>query len=192
MALETALKLPAHDAFSDAISALKLPLSSSRLHGMICSYLSAGAIKDGESYVRALLTHQHDDHTRAAARALFNLFAITEQQMTQADYEFELFMPDEHEPLAKRAKAFSDWCDGYTQGLNMLGFEQSEFEDEETREALQHLLEFATLDYETVEVSEEDEQAFMEVCEYARVAVMHIYTDFQINLVHHLHKDGSH
>ncbi len=192
MALETTVKLPDYDTFSDVISALKLPLSSSRLHGMMCGYLSAGALKDGESYVRALLSHHHDDETRDAARALFSLFTITEQQMTQSNYEFELFIPQEHEPLAKRAKGFSEWCDGYTQGLVMLGIEQSEFDDEETREAIQHLLEFATLDYETVDVSEEDEQAFMEVCEYARVAVMHIYTDFQMNLVHTAHPDHTH
>lgn len=178
---ETTLQLPAYETFSNAIAILNLPLSGSRLHGVMCGYLSAGAFKDGETYIKALMTQQHDERTRVAARALFNLFAITEQQMAQQHYEFELLLPDDHESLIDRAHAFSEWCDGYTQGITMAGIEEHEFEDEETKEALQHILEFASLDYEAIEVSHDDERSFMEVCEYTRVAVMHIYTDLQVN-----------
>lgn len=184
MTLTSALKLPSYEIFSNTISTLNLPLSSSGLHGVMCGYLSAGAFKDGEVYMRALMTQQHDENTRAAARAIFNLFAVTEQQMTQQQYEFELLLPDDQQPLFDRAKAFSEWCNGYAQGSTLAGIDHDDLEDEETKEALEHILEFANLDYEAVDVSDEDERSFMEVCEYTRVAVMHIYTDLKMNCIH--------
>ncbi len=181
MTLDTTLKLPSYESFSQAISSLDLPISSSGLHGVMCGYLSTGASRSAETYVRALMAQQHDDGTRTAARALFNLLAITEQQMTQQQYEFEILLPDEHQRLIDRAKAFSEWCEGYSQGAMMGGIDEHEFEDEETKEAYEHILEFANLDYEAIDVSHDDERSFMEVCEYTRIAVMHIHTDLQLN-----------
>jgi uncharacterized protein len=182
MAFEANLKLPTYKNFSDDISTLNLSVSSSNLHGVICGYLCAGAIRGGDAYIRALMAaHPKNETTRTAALALFNLFAITEQQMNRQICEFELLLPDEQEPLDLRAKAFSEWCEGYMQGAALVGLEQHDFENEETKEALQHISEFANLDYQTIEISEEDERSFMEVCEYTRVAVMHIHTDLQLN-----------
>jgi len=178
---DATLQLPLYHIFTDTITTLNLPISSSGLHGIMCGYLSAGANIDGETYIRALMAQQRDEGTREAARALFNLYTITEQQITHQDYEFEMLLPDEHETLNDRAKAFTEWCEGYTQGLAMLGIQHHEFDDEETKEAFQHIQEFANLDYEAIEVTQDDERSFMEVCEYTRIAVMHIYTDLRVN-----------
>ncbi|VEG91660.1 UPF0149 family protein [Legionella spiritensis] len=185
MSVETNLNhMPAYQDFSARIAVLNLPVSSSELHGVMCGYLCAGASREGEEYLRALVMHHKDDATRAAALALFNVYALSQQQIDALDFEFQLLLPDEHEPLVSRAQAFSEWCEGFTQGITMAGVSYDQFDDDEAQEVLQHILEFAQLDYESLQVDEEDEKALMEVSEYARMAVLRLHGDL-------LHNEGG-
>jgi uncharacterized protein len=59
--------------------------------------------------------------------------------------------------------------------------------EEDAQEALQHLVEFAELDCETLDADEEDERALMEVTEYARMAVIRLHGDLMMNK----REDGS-
>lgn len=56
-----------------------------------------------------------------------------------------------------------------------------QFYEEESQDALQHLMEFAELDCETLEVGEEDERALMEVSEYTRMAVLRLHSDLVLH-----------
>ncbi|WP_028372470.1 UPF0149 family protein [Legionella lansingensis] len=172
------LHLPSYQTFMDNISILSLPISGSELHGVMCGYICAGASTAGEDYLRALIVKKKkDDATRAAALAMFDVFSISQQQLANFDFEFQLLLPDEEESLATRAQAFSEWCEGFTQGMTLAGISYEQLQEEESQEALQHMLEFAQLDYESLEVGEEDEKALTEVSEYARMAVLRIYGD---------------
>lgn len=171
------IHLPAYQTFLDAIATLDLPISASELHGIMCGYLCAGAATEGESYLRALALNRKDESSRAAIRAIFEVYNISQHQIVNFDFEFQLMLPAEHELLTDRAQAFSEWCEGFTQGMTISGVSYEQFQEEESQEALQHLLEFAQLEYETLQVDEEDERALMEVSEYARMAVLRLYGD---------------
>ncbi|WP_133128119.1 UPF0149 family protein [Legionella nagasakiensis] len=176
---DTSLRLPDYQTFIDSIAMLSLSLSGSELHGIMCGYLCAGAIGRGEAYLRALIMNQNDAQKRMAMLALFDAYAASQQQITGFDFEFQLMLPDDHESLIDRARAFSEWCEGFTQGLAMAGVDLNQLQEEDAQEAALHLKEFAQLDYESLQVNEEDERALMEVSEYARMAVLRIYNDLQ-------------
>ncbi|WP_131776936.1 UPF0149 family protein [Legionella impletisoli] len=179
--------LPKYQTFIDSISSLDLPISGSELHGMMCGYLSAGATHKGEEYFRALMLNK-DDSSRAAILALFDVYAVSQQQISNLDFEFQLMLPEEDESLSTRAQAFSEWCDGFIQGLVMAGVDVEQIEEEEVQDAIQHIAEFAKLDYDSLNIDEEDERALMEVSEYARMAVLRIYGDLKEN---HHHEDAT-
>ena len=175
--IDSPLRLPDYHTFTDAIEGLSLPFSGSELHGVMCGYLCAGATSEGEAYVRALMNNKSDTGLRRAALALFGVYAVSQQQIVSFDFEFQLLLPDDQDLLAERAQAFSEWCEGFTQGLTLAGVNYDDLHEEEAQEALEHLTEFAQLDYHTLHIDEEDEHALMEVSEYARMAVLHIYGD---------------
>lgn len=175
----TALHLPDYHTFLETIAILGLPISGSELHGVMCGYLCAGAVNEGEAYLRALMTKRNDTGIRNAALALFELYAASQQQLLGVNFEFQLLLPDEEDPLTERAQAFSEWCEGFIQGITVAGVSFDDLEEEDAQEALEHLTEFAQLDYQTLQVDEEDEHALMEVSEYARMAVLHIFLDLQ-------------
>ena len=171
------LYLPNYHTFLESIAVLALPLSGSELHGIMSGYLCAGANSEGVAYLRALMTNMKDVTLRGAVLSLFGVYAVSQQQMISLDFEFQLLLPDDDTPLAERAQAFSEWCDGFTQGLTMAGVLYDQLQEEESQEALQHLIEFSQLDYHSLSIDEDDERALMEVTEYARLAVLRIHGD---------------
>ncbi len=181
----SSIHLPDYQSFTDAISALSLPFSGSELHGMMCGYLCAGEAMAGEAYLHALTPNKKDESMRTAALLLFEVYTITQQQLGNFDFAFQLLLPSEDEPLMSRAQAFSEWCDGFTQSMLVSGVGAEQFREVESREALRHLHEFAQLDYESLQVDEDDEKALMEVSEYTRMAVLRLYGDLLTNNGHH-------
>ena len=171
------LYLPNYDEFAETIAVLALQVSASLLHGMMCGYLCAGADNQGEAYVRALLNNKKDEVSRNAVLALFAVFSISQQQIYNFDFEFQMLLPDDGQSLLERAQAFSEWCEGFTQALTLAGVNTNQFYEEEAQEAFQHLIEFAELDCDSLDVGENDEQALMEVSEYTRMAVLRLHSD---------------
>lgn len=171
------LHLPEYGAFIESIAVLALPISGSQLHGMLCGYLCAGADRQGEAYIRALLHNKKGEDSRNAVLALFAVFSVSQQQISHFDFEFEMLLPDDEAPLIERARAFTEWCEGFTQALTLVGIDHDQFEEEEAQDAMQHLLEFSELDCDSLDVDEEDEKALMEVSEYARMAVIRLHGD---------------
>ncbi len=173
------MSLPDYNGFVDAISYLSLPISASNLHGIMCGYLCAGADAQGESYLRALLNNKKDGQSRHALLAMFEVFSVSQQQINHFDFEFQMMLPGEDESLIERAKAFSEWCEGFTQALTLSGVSTDSFYEEEAQDALHHLVEFAQLDCEGLDVDEGDERALMEVSEYTRMAVIRLHGDLK-------------
>lgn len=171
------LRLPDFIGFTTVIEVLDLDVSASQLHGLICGYLCAGAGNQAEAYIRTLLHNKKDAQSREAVLSIFNLYSISQEQMSQYDFGFQLFLPEDSESLIERAKAFSEWCLGFTDGLGLSGVDKDQLYDEEAQDALQHIIEFSALDYESLDVEEEDEQALMEVEEYTRMAVVRLRAD---------------
>lgn len=182
MAQETnALHLPPYDDFIEVISALSLNTSGSGLHGMMCGFLCAGADTQGEAYLRALSDNKKGEAARLALLALFSVYSISQQHISNFDFEFALLLPDDYQPLPERAQAFSEWCEGFIQGLTSAGVGPEQFYEEEAIEALGHISDFADLDFDALDIDEGDEKAFMEVSEYARMAVLRLHSDLVAN-----------
>ncbi|WP_419419751.1 UPF0149 family protein [Legionella sp. D16C41] len=173
------VRLPNYQEFVNKVAALSLPISSSELHGIICGYLCAGAAEKAESYLQTLILQSNkDESTRTAAMIIFDAYTTTQLQINERDFGFQLLLPDEETSLVDRAQAFSQWCEGFTQGITLAGINYEFLAEEESREALQHIVEFAELDYDNLDVSEEDEKALMEISEYTRMAVLRLSEDF--------------
>lgn len=175
------LHLPLYQTFVDSIANLALPFSGSELHGIMCGYLSAGAAREGIAYLGTLIPDLKDPSTRPATLAIFELYAVSQQQIECLGFEFQLLLLDEHESLERRAQSFTDWCEGFTQGIRMANVDYNALEDEDTQDALQHITEFADMDLQSLQVEEEDERALTDIVEYTRMAVLHIHSDLQAN-----------
>lgn len=171
-----ALHRPHYHIFKNLMADLHLTLSVSELHGIMTAYLCLGLAKQGLNYLSAMFS-SHLHNNKEAISAIFGLYALTEYQIARQQFEFQLFLPPDEDHLTDRAEAFSQWCQGLMHGFSMTHIQTASFEDEDVQDALQHIHAFSELDYESLELNEDDEQAFIQIQEYTRVTILHIYAD---------------
>lgn len=173
------LQLPAYDQIQSGIQPLNLPLSVSELHGLICGYICADSKSQAEAYLRTLIASTHQIDCKEASALLFTCYSISLHLIEAFDFSFQLLIPDEEASLLERAQAFSDWCEGFTQGLTLSNKGYEHFHDKEAQDALSHIEEFAQLDPDSLMMDEEDELALVEIQEYTRLAVLRLYGDLK-------------
>lgn len=178
--------MPSYQQLLDAISVLDLSVSGSELHGIMCGFLSTGRLDQGNLYLRSFIAKPVNETERSAMLILFDTYAESQQQVSGLGFEFQLLLPDEDESLFNRAQAFSQWCEGFSQGIRMTGIQLNQLEDETVQDAIQHIQDFANLDYQSLQFGEADEQSLMEITEYARMTVLHVHSE-----VHHLKPDNT-
>lgn len=154
--------------------------SAAEAHGMICGFICAGSACDGKSWLDPILGSLKgvDKELAESYKAiLLELYELSSIKLQSFEFDFELFLPDDDAPLQVRAEALSDWCQGFMVALNRAGISEDQIATQDAKEALQHMMEISQLDYEVIDVSEKDEEAYVEVMEYVRMAVLMIYSD---------------
>lgn len=137
-------------------------------HGLATGLLCANQHANSAHWLKELLSaeqslsHSHSD-------VLVKFFNITRTTLTSDDYTFNLFLPDDSQALTKQAEALQSWCRGFLFGISLTGTSVIS-SVKNGREILKDIAEFTKLDTDVE--GEEDEQAFMEITEYLRAAVL--------------------
>jgi uncharacterized protein YgfB (UPF0149 family) len=96
----------------------------------------------------------------------------------ETEFKFDLFFP-ENDDLQEHVIALSDWCQGFLWGI---GYSHSAANwSGETQGILKDMVEFTKLDHAVEDDNEEDEEAFIELHEYLRAAVLIIRDELSTN-----------
>ncbi len=163
--------LPSYAEVAEQIGALELSVDPSELHGSLCA-LRCGAVPRANWLAEAM-----GDATVAAppaASPLGRLDAATIAQLGEADFGFDLLLPDEAVPVEVRGEALVSWCRGFLGGVGLAGIGPEL--GEEAREALDDVARIAESDV-AYDDPEADEEALMELEEFVRVAALLIHGD---------------
>ena len=95
------------------------------------------------------------------------VFKDCDKALHSPDMSVHLCLPDDDQPLDERVEALSAWCRGFMFGLGMAGHPES-LKDEEIQEALGDLSKMTDLTMDK-DAPQEDEDAYIELVEYARI-----------------------
>ncbi|MGR9014386.1 MAG: UPF0149 family protein [Gammaproteobacteria bacterium] len=142
-------------------------LSAAEAHGMATGMLCANEQAQSAEWLNELFRHaaQAADEDRAT---LVHLFEETRSLLANAEFEFDLLLPDDDTLLSEQVEALTYWCTGFLLGV---GFTHNASNlSKEATEILKDIAEFTKLDTEAE--GEEDENDFMEITEYMRSAVL--------------------
>jgi hypothetical protein len=166
---------PSYNQLSQALAETTFKLHPSQVHGVICGILCGSPNNDGgwEKWI----TGQKE--TQEARNLLDQIYAISAKHLHDFLFEFELLLPLDTAALPERAEALTLWCQGFLTGLKLTDIPIENRKTGEVTEAIDDLIEIAKMNYEDVVASSEDEQAYMELVEYVRMAVILIYQDLQ-------------
>lgn len=167
--------LPTYIELHQALNKTTLKLHPSQVHGLIAGILCGNP--SNKTAWQELVTD--GEETPKTHLLLQTLYEISERNLADFLFEFQLLLPPDSDPLPSRAEALTLWCQGFLTGLKLAHVQIIDRELSEITEAINDLIEIAKMNYEDVVASEEDEVAYVELVEYVRMAVILIYQDLR-------------
>lgn len=153
--------------------------SAAEVHGVLCGLLCSGS-KDALSvWYKELLPEESErdllaQECQASLRQLYN---ETKEAIDGPGLGFTPFLPDDDRPLKERARAVSEWCQGFLYGVGLAGISPEQQLSAETQEALRDFTEITRMDVDALSDNENDEDALIEVSEFLWVAAMLVHSE---------------
>ncbi len=163
-----------YTAFAALLASTGKPVSPAELHGLLLGRSCAGAGFDADAWIAdavELLGAEPSDNVR---QALVGLQEMVKGELSGNDITVVLLLPGDDEPLAERAKALGQWCQGFLDGFGMILGNAAL--SAEAMEVLQDLSAIAQVQ-SALEESEDGESDYMEVMEYLRVAPLLLFAE---------------
>lgn len=166
--------LPDLEEIQRELIGLSIATSPSELHGLLCGWLAAGGDVKSNWFGTVLA----DDAIQAPGdqTELHDLGVITQAQLTDQEFGFDLMLPDESDPIDVRSGYLFEWCAGFVAGFG-LGGGQPDALTEEGREAFNDLVTLSKSDAQFDGDDEGDEESYAEIVEYVRVAALLIHSE---------------
>jgi len=156
-----------YQAFATLLTSSGHNVSPAELHGLLLGRSCAGAGFDNEGWLIDAAELLEGDIQDSVRNALIGLQEMVKGELTGSDVTVVLLLPTDDAPLADRAAALGQWCQGFLHGfgVNAGGLELST----DAKEVLQDLAAISQVQ-DALEESEDGEGDYMEVMEYLRVA----------------------
>jgi len=150
-------------------------------HGLLCGLICCrGADTAGDFLDQLAALQLLPAPGGALAAVMADLWERTTQQFDDEEMGFELWLPDDEEPLEERTISLAQWCSGFLAGLGSCG--QLEHLSDEAREAIEDLQQIARAELAPpgdAPASQEDEEAYAEIVEYVRVVALTLREEFR-------------
>lgn len=145
----------------------------SECHGLLCGLLCCQQADTAGDFLDHLVAMQLiGDRGSALGAVMTEAWEATRQQLDDEELGFELWLPDDDEPLEERTLSLAQWCSGFLAGLGSACSLESL--SEPAHEALEDLIEISRAELSSGhgEGSEEEEAAYAEIVEYVRVVAL--------------------
>ncbi|MHB1949981.1 MAG: UPF0149 family protein [Acidiferrobacteraceae bacterium] len=164
---------PLHQPLHLALEQEGAALGASEVHGLLCGLICARGAADPRDYLSMIM----DDPAQLSETLqndLDSLAAGSRHALQGDDFEFDLLLPGDDDPLSERFEAVVSWCQGFTLAL-LLDDPECAALSADAREAMNDLIEISTSDPVVDEDQGPAERDLSEIIEYVRVAVQLIH-----------------
>jgi uncharacterized protein len=148
-------------------------------HGCLCGALCTSPDYTVERWLDELIAADGEelDIQLPPDEALRLLFVDTHRALRGAEMEFEPLLPDDDEPLERRAAALSQWCQGFLYGFGTgKPIREADIKGQ-IDEVLRDFSHIARAAVDVGAAGEDEEEAYTEVVEYVRVGVQLIHDE---------------
>jgi uncharacterized protein YgfB (UPF0149 family) len=149
-------------------------------HGCLCGALCTSPDYTLERWLDELVAIDGEgegEQERPPDDALRLLFLDTHRALRGDEMEFEPLLPDDDEPLERRATALAQWCQGFLYGFGTGKPMRDEDLRGQVNEILRDVSHIAAAAVDVGAAGEEEEEAYAEVVEYLRVGVQLIHDE---------------
>lgn len=144
------------------------------LAGALCSSRDYGLIE----WLHEILPEDSPDEAALQSSVLQNVYDSLVRTLAGNDADFEPLLPDDSAPLAERADALSQWCQGFLYGIGSGSAADPSKVSVEAGEIIRDFTEITHVGVDAGDDTEENEVAFAEVVEFVRVGVQLLFVEF--------------
>jgi uncharacterized protein YgfB (UPF0149 family) len=148
-------------------------------HGFLCAQICVSEFSERDIWEEYLdLQSDNEDLVRDCCDEIDALINETRRLLVSPDFDFQLMLPDDTEPLPDRAGALAEWCHGFLNGFAIGRDTGGILEHEESRELLENFARICNVGIEEI-TDETDERALFELTEYVRMGAIYIFDRLQ-------------
>jgi uncharacterized protein YgfB (UPF0149 family) len=161
--------------------------SPSRLHGGICGVLAGGGSQEPDYCLSAVAQALDMEIYGAIADYGMRLVSITLAALSNEDFDFHLFLPDDEVPMEQRLQSMAAWCNGFLAGFALvIADPASDTLGSEGAEILKDMAAIAEVEPPSEEDEDEDEdedaeeeaeRGYFELTEYLRFACLNLFIE---------------
>ena len=162
-----------HTALNAALRSAGFDQDAAEYHGALCGALCTRAPAD----VDPMTVLDGADHDIAGASLLKAVRDAAAKSLADTDGDIRLVLPDDEAPLAARARALGEWCEGFLFGLASNGKLDLKKAAPEVREVIEDLAQFTRASFSVADDEQIEEEAYAELVEYVRVGVQLIFME---------------
>ncbi len=170
-----------HGELDEALRRCGSSWNAGQTHGLLCSRLSVAGADGAQRWFQQVLSETDPNNAlRAECETLLDaLCASTWRQLVERQSEFELLLPDDNDSAGSRAEAMGQWCAGFLHGLVSEKHSESLKEclaAEPLADIIRDMLQI-TRAMADDDDADEQENAYVELVEYLRVAAQLTYEE---------------
>lgn len=179
---EVSIKHPPYSELNAALTRIDADVLAAEAHGLLCGLLCAcGNI----TFARWQKEVAPDvDINNATAKSALTLMAQAHlaslAELEAQGVSITVMLPDEDAPLADRAQALAQWCQGWLFGFSLGGVSAKGTLPSDSEELMRDFSEIARAGIEEESDLEEAENAFAELEEYVRCGVVLIHSEMSV------------
>jgi len=168
------------DDLNEALLKFDAMTEASEAHGTLCGMICISGQADVSSWLALVFENQDPNNLalQESKRVLIDLHAATLEKLTSNNYDLDILIHNDDEPLDIRIEDLSYWCQGFLYGLSLAGLTDISKLPLDANEILQDMTDISKAGYSPEDDEEENEIAFAEIIEYIRVGVYVIYNTF--------------
>lgn len=143
-------------------------------HGTLAGALCSSEAVSLEDWLREVFP---EGRAGEAEMPMLAVFEWTRHTLVGGQLEFQLLLPGDETPVAARASALGQWCQGFLYGLGSNTIPDLEQLPEEVGEVVRDLTALTQISVDDDETPEDNEQAYAELVEFVRVGVQLLFDE---------------
>ncbi|WP_158589065.1 UPF0149 family protein [Alginatibacterium sediminis] len=165
-------------AFSVQLSQHKIVVTPAEIHGLISGMFAAGLAKSDPNFMVNIndLMNEGQAFSLEIKKQIEALREQSFEQLSDALFGFELFLPDDDLPLEDRAQALAQWVQSFVLGFGIIQTDLKKT-SEDAQELIGDFTEISQLSFDDSQSVEESEQAYMQIVEYVRVGCISLFAE---------------